>query len=67
MVTNTLYAARGSVDLDRSVDYLGRQSLQLRQRQLTYWPRISLCLLVLGGIVYVQVKTSRHRKKENQV
>lgn len=30
MVSNTLYAARRSVDLDKSVDYLGRQSLQLR-------------------------------------
>lgn len=30
MVSNTLYAARGSVDLDKSVEYLGRESLQLR-------------------------------------
>ena len=30
MFSNTLYAARRSVDLDKSVEHLGRQSLQLR-------------------------------------
>lgn len=30
MVSNTLYAARRSVDQDKSVEHLGRQSLQLR-------------------------------------
>ena len=30
MVSNTLYAARRSVDLGKSVEHLGRQSLQLR-------------------------------------
>lgn len=30
MVSNTSYAARRSVDLDKSVEHLGRQSLQLR-------------------------------------